>query len=108
MQGLAVEAWQCFASILVNLSQTWNLGRLSQEAMPCIGKTRGTRREKKKKKKEYSAGRRFPLPAVGKRLGKQPDGNPLTDDIASATSVSSRAVGVVASIGRALVKKGCA
>ena len=64
--------------------------------------------EKKKKKGEYSVGRGFLLPAVGKRLGKQPDGNPLTDDIASATSGSSRAGGVVASTGRALVKKGCA
>ena len=40
-----------------NLSQTWNLSRLSQEAMLRIGKTGGSRRKKKKKKTEYSAGR---------------------------------------------------
>lgn len=50
MQGLVVEAWQCFASFLVNLSQTWKLGRLSQEAMLRIGKKGGSRRKKEEKR----------------------------------------------------------
>jgi len=65
---------------------------------------------KKKKKKggilEYNAGRGFLLHEAEKRLGKRSDGNPLTDDIASATSGNSRTKGVVASTGRALVRKG--